>query len=90
MGINKHSNFRGAALKRLMNGLARQQAQKRQETFEDWGSGSINDGYSTEQFLLMQDQLLAGAAKSLQVGHSIHMSAFYFIYRIYANYSYAL
>jgi hypothetical protein len=63
MGVNKQSHFRGAALKRLVNGLARQQMQRRQGAFEDWGSGSINDGYSTEQFLLMQDQLLAWGCK---------------------------
>jgi hypothetical protein len=68
MGLNKHPNFRGAALNRLMTGLSHTQARKRQETFEDRGTGSINEGYSTEEFMLMQDQLLAGAAKCPQVG----------------------
>jgi hypothetical protein len=79
MGINKNTNFRGAALKKLMNGLARQQAQRRQDTFEDRGSSSINDGYSTEQFLLMQEQLLAGAAKNALVSYFIYMSALFHI-----------
>jgi hypothetical protein len=77
MGVNKNTNFRGAALKKLMSGLAHQHARRRQNTFEDRGSGSINDGYSTEQFLLMQEQLLAGAAKNALVRYFIYMSALF-------------
>jgi hypothetical protein len=76
MGLNKHPNFRGAALKRLMTSLSRTQAQKRQETFEDQGTSSINEGYSTEEFMLMQDQLLAKATKCPQVG-LFYMSTLY-------------
>jgi hypothetical protein len=76
IGLNKHLNFRGAALKRLITGLLYTQAQKCQETFEDQGTGSINEGYSTEEFMLMQDQLLAGATKCLQVG-LFYMSTLY-------------
>lgn len=87
MGVNKH--FRGAVLERLMNGLARQQMQRYQGAFEDQGSGSINDGYSTEQFLLMQISCSLGLQRALRWAIPSLQCLLHFIHGIYANYSYA-
>ena len=62
-----HPNFRGTALKSLMKDLARTQAQKRRDAFEDRGAKGVNTGYTTEQFLHLQDQLLSNAQSSAQV-----------------------
>jgi hypothetical protein len=66
LGLNDNPNLRGMALKVLLKDLLRKQAQKRRETFEDCGAKGLNSGYTLEQFLHMQDQLLSGANKSPQ------------------------
>jgi hypothetical protein len=67
LGLNTHPNFRGTALKSLIKDLARTQAQKRREAFEDRGAKGANSGYTTEQFLHLQDQLLSSMQSSAQV-----------------------
>jgi hypothetical protein len=66
LGLNNNPNFRGMALKVLLKDLSRKQAQRRREAFEDRGAKGLNSGYTSEQFLHMQDQLLSGANKSPQ------------------------
>jgi hypothetical protein len=67
LGLNTHPNFRGTALKSLIKDLARTQARKRRDAFEDRGAKGANSGYTTEQFLHLQDQLLSSAQSSAQV-----------------------
>jgi len=62
-----HPNFRGTALKSLMKDLARTQAQKRRDAFENRGAKGVNTSYTIEQFLHLQDQLLSNAQSSAQV-----------------------
>jgi hypothetical protein len=64
LGLNTHANFRGTALKSLIKDLARTQAQKRQDAFEDRGAKGVNSSYTTEQFLHLQDLLLLSAQSS--------------------------
>lgn len=67
LGLNKHPNFRSVGLKTLMKDLMQKQAQKRRDAFEDRGAKGLNTGYTTEQFLHLQDQLLLSAQSSAQV-----------------------
>jgi hypothetical protein len=67
LGLNTHPNFRGTALKSLMKDLARTQARKRQDAFENHRAKGANSGYTTEQFLHLQDQLLSSTLSSAQV-----------------------
>jgi hypothetical protein len=46
--LNMHPNFHGTALKSLIKDLARIQAQKRQDAFEDHGAKGVNTSYTTE------------------------------------------
>lgn len=67
MGLNRAPSFRGVAFKGLMRDLQRTQEKRSRETFEDRGAGGITAGYTLEEFLHMQDQLLSGAKGSMQV-----------------------
>jgi hypothetical protein len=67
MGLNRAPSFRGVAFKGLMRDLQRTQEKRSRETFEDRGAGGIAAGYTLEEFLYMQDQLLSGAKGSIQV-----------------------
>jgi hypothetical protein len=68
MGLNKAPSFRGVAFKGLMRDLQRTQEKRAQETFENRGASDIAAGYTLEEFLHMQDQLLSNAKSSIQVG----------------------
>ena len=75
MGLNRAPSFRGVAFKGLMRDLQHTQEKRSRETFEDWGAGGIAAGYTLEEFLHMQDQLLSSAKSSIQV--SKHLLTLY-------------
>jgi hypothetical protein len=64
LGIAHDPGRRGQALKALMMDLAQNQAQGRRAAFEDRGAKGLNAGYTMEQFLHLQDQLLCSAKSS--------------------------
>jgi hypothetical protein len=68
MGLNQAPPFRGVAFKGLMRDLQRTQEKRARETFEDRGASGIAAGYTLEEFLQMQDQLLSSAKSTIQVG----------------------
>jgi hypothetical protein len=53
--LNTHANFCGIALKSLIKDLAQTQAQKRCNAFKDCRAKRVNNSYTTEQFLHLQD-----------------------------------
>jgi hypothetical protein len=71
MGLNQAPPFRGAAFKGLMRDLQRTQEKRAQETFEDRDASGIAAGYTLEEFLHMQDQLLSSAKSTIQVGQPL-------------------
>lgn len=73
-GVNCHPTFRGPAFKGLVESRGRLQDQNNREDFTDRGLQSLYDGYTTEQFLHMQECLLQGAAATAS-----QVCSFYFL-----------
>jgi hypothetical protein len=72
IGSNQAPSFRGAAFKGLMRDLQRTQEKRARETFEDRGASGIAAGYTLEEFLHIQDQLLSSTKSTIQVGKHLY------------------
>jgi hypothetical protein len=72
MGSNRALSFQGAAFKGLMRDLQHTQEKRARETFEDRGASRIAAGYTLEEFLHIQDQLLSSTKSTIQVGKHLY------------------
>jgi hypothetical protein len=61
--MNAHPNFRGAALKALLDSKRSQQDQMGREQFENRGAGGLNSSYSEKDLLKIQRTLLSAVQK---------------------------